>query len=257
MTVRPTEIITTTFMMSGSHEPSDITEWSSSWSDLSLAEYVKQKREASSGSETEATPRQKSQSPQPRYEEVHIKAHSKCMLPDGRLSLLVDLGSQVNVIGCETEKDFIAKAGGANMPYTHEDRRERLHINGVGSDAAICDQTTTLPIAVKFQEQQATKETFKANVAKGCGAHLPAILGSKSMQDKDSVIVLRKGLEMIAFPGPGGYKIEWSPGTKLLPMVPAPSGHLVIPCDRFEEFSTNNTPSENITFWTDHSQDLE
>ena len=47
------------------------------------------------------------------------------------------------------------------------------------------------------------------------------------MQEKDSVLILRKGKEMIAFPGPGGYKIEWSLGTKLLPMTRPkwPSGH--------------------------------
>ena len=54
------------------------------------------------------------------------------------------------------------------------------------------------------------------------------------MQEKGAVIVLRKGKEFLAFPGPGGYKIEWSPGTRLLPMTTAPSGHLVVPCDHFD-----------------------
>ena len=110
------------------------------------------------------------------------------------------------------------------------------------------------PIAVKFDEQDATLETFRANIADGCGADLPAILGSESKQEKDSVLILRKGKEMIAFPGPGGYKIEWSPGTKLLPMMPAPTGHLVIPCDKFEELNKNKTNTEQISFWTDHTK---
>ena len=73
------------------------------------------------------------------------------------------------------------------------------------------------------------------------------------MQDKDAVILLRKGKEMIVFPGPGGYKIQWSPGTKRLPMVPAPSGHLVIPCDKYGEVNTAKN-SDQVTFWTDHSK---
>ena len=127
-------------------------------------------------------------------------------------------------------------------------------MNGVGAGHATCDYETVAPIAVKFDEQDATLETFRANIADGCGADLPAILGSESMQEKDSVLILRKGKEMIAFPGPGGYKIEWSPGTRLLPMMPAPTGHLVIPCDRFEELNKNKNNTEQISFWTDHTK---
>ena len=72
------------------------------------------------------------------------------------------------------------------------------------------------------------------------------------MQGKDSVLILRKGKEMIAFPGPGGYKIEWSPGTKLLPMTAAPSGHLVIPCDYFDD-AVNTKHTEPLVFHTDHT----
>ena len=71
------------------------------------------------------------------------------------------------------------------------------------------------------------------------------------MQEKDAVILLRKGAEMIVFPGPGGYKIEWSPGSKLLPMESAPSGHLVIPCDYYNE-SGSVPPAEQLSFMTDH-----
>ena len=58
----------------------------------------------------------------------------------------------------------------------------------------------------------------------------------------------------MAMPGPGGYKIEWSPGTKLLPLVHAPSGHLVIPCDEFAKVPKNN-PTNELTFVTDMTRD--
>ena len=44
---------------------------------------------------------------------------------------------------------------------------------------------------------------------------------------------------MLTFPGPGGYRIDWSPGTVHFPLRQAPSGHLVIPCDSF-----NDVPKE-------------
>ena len=110
-----------------------------------------------------------------------------------------------------------------------------------------------IPIAVKYKELPAAKECFKANIAEGCGADLPAIWGMDSMQEKDSVLILRKGQELVAFPGPGGYKIQWSPGTKLLPMTPAPSGHLVIPCDHYDALSTEGDHNQ-LSFWTDNSR---
>ena len=65
----------------------------------------------------------------------------------------------------------------------------------------------------KIRILSACLDTFETNIAEGTGVDLPAILGSKSMQEKDAVIILRAGKEMMVFPGPGGYKIEWGPGT--------------------------------------------
>jgi hypothetical protein len=132
-------------------------------------------------------------------------------------------------------------------------RAQTLHVNGVGSDAAVCDWEAVTPIAVKFADQAATQETYRANIAEGCGANLPAIFGAVSMEEKDTVLILRKGKQLMAFPGPGGYKIEWSPGTRLLPMVAAPSGHLVVPCDRFDELPKTGDRKSEIAFWTDNS----
>ena len=62
------------------------------------------------------------------------------------------------------------------------------------------------------------------------------------------MIHLRKGKRCIAFPGKGGYKIQWSEGTKVLPMTESPSGHLVIPCDSFEGADVSSPHA----FVTDH-----
>ena len=184
---------------------------------------------------------------------THLKTVSKTKLPNGKLSMLVDLGSRINVIGCNTEREFSLEGERHGHKTTYESRKHRLNVNGVGQGSAPCDEEATMPVAVQFQDNPATMETYKANIATGCGADLTAILGSTSMQEKDAVILLRKGKEMIVFPGPGGYKIEWSPGTKRLHMVPAPSGHLVIPCDKFEGAADNNNEMDQILFCTDHT----
>eukprot|EP00974_Lingulodinium_polyedra_P120480 11175184-Lingulodinium_polyedra.AAC.1 len=72
------------------------------------------------------------------------------------------------------------------------------------------------------------------------------------MQEKAVVIILRKGKEMLVFPGPGGYKIEWAPGAKILPMTSAPSEHLVVPCDHYDKASKVKH-DDHLVFMTDHT----
>ena len=177
--------------------------------------------------------------------------HGNTKLAD-RNSILVDIGSRVNLIGIQTKKSFDSAARNAGEMPRDIPRQTRLHVNGVGEGSTYCDDEAGIPIAVQFKDQPATKEYFRANVALGCGQHLPAILGSCSMEEKDAVIIMRKGKQTLAFPGPGGYRIEWSPGTKLMPLEQSPSGHLVVPCDSFAQLP-KNPKTENIAFWMDHT----
>ena len=170
--------------------------------------------------------------------------------------MLVDLGSRINIIGCNTEREFALEAERHGHNTMYSQRKHRLNVNGVGSGSAPCDEEAAIPIAVKFDGEQATLDQYKANIATGSGEDLPAILGSASMQEKDAVIILRKGKEMIVFPGPGGYRIEWSPGTKRLPMTSAPSGHLVVPCDRYDKANMVKQ-DDHLVFMTDHTNGSE
>ena len=58
------------------------------------------------------------------------------------------------------------------------------------------------------------------------------------MRAKGGVLEMKGGKEVLTFLGPGGYKIEWSPGTIHHKRVQAPSGHLVIPCGNFFSSAT-------------------
>ena len=157
------------------------------------------------------------------------------------------------MLGRNSTDDFVHAAQTAGMPTSSVPKQSRLHVNGVGSGSATCDQEAVIPIAVRFKDEAATKESFRANIADGVGADLPAILGATSMREKDSVLILRAGQEFLASPGPGGYEIKWSPGTQLFPLAYAPSNHLVIPCDHFDGLPTGTAREPELSFWTDHS----
>ena len=136
-----------------------------------------------------------------------------------------------------------------SYPSQLTDRPKLLLVSGVGKGSAPCHQITETPVSVKYGNQaKAQIISYHASVADGCGSALPAILGLDSMTEKDAVLVLREGKRFMAFPGKQGYKIEWSSGTKILPLVTSPSGHLVIPCDSFQNASMDTTQ----IFVTDH-----
>jgi hypothetical protein len=222
-----------------------LSEYTQSWTQLDPTQYFRQQ-----GVELPDTP-----DPTHEHQKVYLKAPpglTGTKLPGGKLSILVDLGSRINVIGSDTEKQFAAVVKANNHSTTYEARKTRLTINGVGSGGAVCKDQAMIPVAMKFEDRKPTLDVFKANIAEGSGANLPAILGSESMQSKNSVLMLKEGKEVIAFPGPGGYKIIWSKGTHLLPMVHAPSGHLVIQCDGYEDL-VNGSQDEQMTFVTDHT----
>ena len=77
-------------------------------------------------------------------------------------------------------------------------------------------------------------------------------MGKESATDKDSVIIFRRGKEQMISHGPGGYKIEWSHGTKIVPLEQAPSGHLVFTCDNYSKVKSPEQ-TENIVLITDHT----
>ena len=239
---RPAFLPPTTEMILPLMTAEQLSEYSMSWSLLPPDEYFRQQREKGHVA------------PTVQHECLQVKTVSQTKIP-GRNSILVDLGAKINAIGAETAREFAATAEANGYDTNYVPRDNRLWVNGIGAGAAKSDSQVIAPIAVKYAEHTATKETFQANITEGVGANLPAILGLDSMQAKDSVLILRKGQEFMAFPGPGGYEIKWSPGTKLLPMEHAPSGHLVIPCDRFKELPSGSASTEQFAFWTDHKTD--
>ena len=181
--------------------------------------------------------------------ETSTTKRSKTLLPQGT-SMLVDLGSRINLVGSETLKEFVATAKEHGYETLYRQRERPLLVNGVGAGSAPCYKMLEVPVSVKYgNAKQAQVIPYQANIAEGCGSKLPAILGLDSMTEKDAVLILRDGKRCMAFPGKGGYKIEWSPGTKILPLDTSPSGHLVIPCDQFHDAIVESAQ----TFVTDHT----
>ena len=109
-----------------------------------------------------------------------------------------------------------------------------LVIQGVGNGVQQCEWEVTVPIAVPSSDgQHSVLHNFETPVVQDPGGDLPLILGLRSISEKEGVLETGPKSRQLSFPGPGGYSIQWSPGTRHFPLVPAPSGHLMMECDHY------------------------
>ena len=112
-------------------------------------------------------------------------------------------------------------------------RRETpCSMSGVGSGAAECYDQLAFPVACLRNGNNAA-DTFTANVATGCGRHLPDILGLGSMSTKRAMLVTEEGKQTLVLPGDGHYQLRCPSGTRAITAVPSKSGHLQGLCDEF------------------------
>ena len=122
---------------------------------------------------------------------------------------------------------------------------------GVGNGTQECIWQVNTPICVESEDgTTADIHHFECPSVEGPGETRPLILGLRSMSTKHGVLEMRPNHERLSFPGPGGYKIEWSPGTKHFPLTKAPSGHLVIPLGDFGKVrpQAGGLPAQPTTF---------
>ena len=110
--------------------------------------------------------------------------------------------------------EFIAAAESAGCKASTVSKKKPLYVHGIGAGSATCSETLQSQIAVQYAGDKPQVAHYDANIADGCGADLPAIFGLDSMTKGDAVILLREGKRCIAFPGKGGYRIEWSEGLR-------------------------------------------
>ena len=126
-----------------------------------------------------------------------------------------------------------------------------MSIQGVGEGSQKCEWTATIPAAVRTAVpptalSNTTGEPtdigtrlmkFEAPVVEGSGTDLPGLIGLLSIEGKRGVIETGAP-QFMTFPGPGGYKIDWAPGAIHLPLTKAPSGHLCVITDRYDELES-------------------
>ena len=185
--------------------------------------------------------------------DLHTSAYSVVTLPDGRLSIIVDPGAYTNLCGKVWARAQSRKAQNEGHRPKQEKMKQPLGVSGVGDGAQRCEWQAQVPIAIPGEYsdgQQTVVHTFESPIVEGSGENLPALLGLKSMASKNAILEMTPGKECLIFPGAGGYEIKLAPGYTRIPLLKAPSGHLVIPTDHFDTVASSSSgglPSQHMT----------
>ena len=105
-----------------------------------------------------------------------------------------------------------------------------MQVAGVGNGSQECNYKINLPIAIPTSEGTQL-HSITSPIVEGTGANLPGLLGLDSLRANRAMLDMDKA--QLIFPGPGDVKYDLPPGSTIVPLEVAPSGHLVMVTDDY------------------------
>ena len=148
--------------------------------------------------------------------------------------MLVDPGSIGNLGGDAWALD-VAKVAIQNGRKPQQVRRDRpLKVSGVGHGSQTASHNCVLPSCFQKLDGSFHSGSFEAPIVKD--SDLPGLLGLTSLKNRRAILDLVTN--QLHFLGPGDYDLMTAlpPGTDTFQLKHAPSGHLILPCNKFQEF---------------------
>ena len=164
------------------------------------------------------------------------------MIGHGGEGLLLDQGSPDNLQGSGWARRVASAAVAAGRPPPRE-RKHVMDVGGVGQGAVRTQKALCHTIALETLNGPADEATFDAPVVES--ETIPGLLGLKA-QHRMKAWVDTENYRMIV-PGPGGVKMQLSPGSVVYQGYPTVSGHMMIPCTEFEKSKGSSTPTVLLT----------
>ena len=151
----------------------------------------------------------------------------------GKTAVLVDVGAVGNLAGSEWARELATKALKTGRKPKEEPRTRGLKVAGVGTGSQTCHYDVHLPCAIPLADGGVLKCTFTTPTVPN--STLPALLGLQSL--KNSRAIIDTNDSKVYFLGPGDYDLMKGlpPGTKQIQCEHAPSGHMMMPVDSYDE----------------------
>jgi hypothetical protein len=162
-----------------------------------------------------------------REQSVEEAFHSTRLL--GQEALLLDIGAYDNLTGdrwVRRQEEHAARFGGVTI---RQPLKQTLGIEGVGKGAQEAKEAATCPIALENGELS----TYTAPEVQN--SNIPALLGLRAVEAQNGVIDTRRGQQKMYLGDVDCVQIIPKKNTRVVNLVPAPSGHLMIPVSNFQQ----------------------
>eukprot|EP00438_Fugacium_kawagutii_P024626 Skav212826 [mRNA] locus=scaffold2466:561:3704:- [translate_table: standard] len=142
---------------------------------------------------------------------------------DGRIGLLVDPGAHDNLVGEHTMQLLERQL---QAPSRMKRLDSQLVVSGVGKESQTAQYARSVSFGVPLNgEDTAFPSEYTAPVIPN--SRLPPLLGLKSLTSKRAILDVYG--KLLILPGQGGVEMRCSPGTQVIPLDVAESGHLLVP----------------------------
>ncbi len=153
------------------------------------------------------------------------------------LSILVDPGAYTNLCGEQWARRAASLALGGGFTPSEKRMAKPLSVHGVGNGSNTAEWQLSLPITLTDTQQTTTVHSFEAPIVAQGGSELPALLGLGSLQAKNAIMDMNATAPRLIFPGNTPPEINVGPGSTILPLKAAPSGHLCIQVGNYSRLS--------------------
>ena len=127
-------------------------------------------------------------------------------------------------------------AAGYKPQQQHLDNK--ISIAGVGNGANSIEYNYDGPIAVTTKDGPAKLFNLKAGIVEEPGENLPGLLGLDVLKSRRAIMDI--GNKQLIFPGAGPVEVSYPPGSTIIPLEEAPSGHLCMIIDAYNQVEKKN-----------------
>ena len=103
---------------------------------------------------------------------------------------------------------------------------KRASFSGIGGKSTTSEKLYNMPVCV-----EGLKGQFKSQELSN--SKIPAILGLEGIQRNEMMIIPHD--EYVIVPNGGKIKISMTKEVRLIKCMRTPSGHLLLPCDKFDQ----------------------
>ena len=155
-------------------------------------------------------------------------------LSGGRLSYICDPGAAFSLAGSTLARAMALCAKRNGRQVRQELLPNTVNISGVGNGSNQCTHKMILPAAVPQVDSTETVEMdLHTAIVNPPGDETPGLLGLDILEGRRAIMDV--GQRRLIFPGPGPVEYNLPPGSITVPLEKAPSGHLCMVVNAYQE----------------------